>query len=174
MKEIEEEICQYKSKLQEFQSFKDEDLVFSMNSIENVVSKQISIIPKIKIPELRIKFSYDDNDLVKIDQFLNTMHQFSFDTFDPEEAKSLLNESFKIEKTWICHAWWHQNMTILDKKKIPDISKEALKDKMLELSWMRWKAFKPIELYPSFYYNKEGVSKEELDILTKRRVAERK
>ena len=87
LKDIEENICLYKSKLQEFQNSKDEDLVFSMNSIENIVTKPINIIPKIAIPDIKIKYSYDDNDLTKIDQFLNTMHQISIDPVDPEEAK---------------------------------------------------------------------------------------
>ena len=167
-------VCLNKAALQKFNSLPDSELIFSMPDIEGLVTQSIDIIPKIAIPDIRLKFWYDDADLAKIDQFLNTMHQYLFQTMDPEEVQNLLEESFMIEKTWICHACCFQNITILDRKKHPGVTKEMAKDKMVELSCMRWKSFKPIELYPSFYHNKTNISKEELNILSKRRTTERK
>lgn len=45
---------------------------------------------------------------------------------------------------------------------------------MIELTCLSCGAFKALELYPSFYYNKEDISSEELYILNKRRQNERK
>ena len=167
-------ICLNKTAIQNFQNLTNDELIFSITDIENLVNQSIDVIPKIVIPDIRLKFSYDDGDLSKIDQFLNTMHQYLFQTMDSDEIKNLLEESFMIEKTWIWHSCCYQNITILDKKKSTNVTKEMIKDKTLELWWLRCKSFKPIELYPSFYHNRIEISKDELNILSKRRTTERK
>lgn len=90
-----------KTKLQEFLHKKEDDLVWDIDTIEKIVTNHIDIIPKICVPDIKLKFSYDTADLVKIDQFLNTMHQYSFETTDKEEVKKLLNDSFLVENSWI-------------------------------------------------------------------------
>lgn len=79
---IEDTICESKAKVKDLIASKDEDLVFSTTEIESLVSEQIDIIPNIAIPDLRVKFCCDNSSLVKIDQFINTTHQYLFEAMD--------------------------------------------------------------------------------------------
>lgn len=101
LRDIENILCLNKTKIHNFLNSKDDDMVLELDTIEEIVNNQIDIIPKIAIPDFKLKFSTDNADLVKIDQFLNTMHQYSFVNNDNEEVTKLLNDSFLIENFWI-------------------------------------------------------------------------
>lgn len=174
LKDIETILWANKTQLHEYIHSPNDDLVFELEKIEKIINTTVDIIPKIEIPDFKIKFSTDEGDLVKIDHFLNTMHLYSIINNDPNEVKKLLKDSFLIENYWICHTWSSQNKTILNRKADKSLNKELVKNKLTELVCLTCKSFKPLELYPSFYYNKEKISQEELHILSKRRNIEKK
>ncbi|CAI2387044.1 unnamed protein product [Moneuplotes crassus] len=174
LKDIETILCANKTKLHEYIHSKNDDLVFELDNIEGIINTKIEIIPKIQIPDFKIKFSTDDSDLVKIDHFLNTMHLYSVINNDPTDVKNLLKDSFQIENYWICHTCSSQNKTILNRKTDKSLSRELAKNKASELICLACKSFKPLELYPSFYHNKGEISEDEMRILNKRRKAEKK
>lgn len=174
LKDIEDVICSHKTKLHEFLNTKEEEMVASKELIDKIVENNIEIIPKIALPDIKIKFSADKGDLVKIDQFINTMYIYSMEGTDKEDKTTTLKDHFLIENSWICHTCNYKNLTIMNRKTMPNLSKEIAKNKYAELCCIRCKSYKPVELYPSFYYNRETFSEEELEILNKRRNYERK
>lgn len=84
-------------------------------------------MPHIVVPDLRIKFVADSSDLIKLDQFVNTLYHYKIETIDSQEAKKLLEDSFLVENTWICHLCNFQNKTILNYKKGASSEKEQNK-----------------------------------------------
>jgi hypothetical protein len=101
LKDIENILCLNKNKIHDYLHSKEDDMVLELDTIEAIVNNQIDIIPKIAIPDFKLRFATDNTDLVKIDQFLNTMHQYSFVTNDNDEVSKLLNDSFLIKNFWI-------------------------------------------------------------------------
>lgn len=99
------------------------------------------------------------------------MHNYKIEGIDNKESTKLLEDWFLIENSWICHYCNQQNATV----KKDDSSKESkIKRRTAELAWMKCKSYKPIEFYPSFYYDRDKITKEEIEILEKRRHFERK
>lgn len=133
LKNLEQTVCDCKIKLQDFIDFKDEDLVLSVNTIGSLVSTKIDLMPKIAIPDLRVQCVTDSSDLIKLDQFVNTLHQYKLEAIDPQEVKKLLEDSFLIENTWICHLCNFQNKTVLNYKKEMSSDKDKKKLKYAEL-----------------------------------------
>lgn len=110
---IEEVLVQQKKVVQEIIDTKDTDIVFKLNQIDDIVKSKTNIIEKLTIPDFQIKFSADSNGLMVLEQFVNTMHQYKIEPTDKTDAQTLLEESFLIHKSWICHYCNHQNATVV-------------------------------------------------------------
>jgi hypothetical protein len=78
LKDIEEIICTNKTKIQEYLNSQDEDVVKHIETIDQLVTHQIEILPKIVIPDFKINFISENADIAKVDKFLNTMYQYAF------------------------------------------------------------------------------------------------
>jgi hypothetical protein len=52
-----------------------------------MADENMEITPKVAIPDIKMKFNTDSSDLVKVDQFLNTMHQFDFENLSTDYTK---------------------------------------------------------------------------------------
>lgn len=75
----------------------DEEVVKHIETIDQLVTHQIEILPKIAIPDFKINFISENADLAKVDKFLNTMYQYAFKSNNQEEIDKLLQDSFQIE-----------------------------------------------------------------------------
>lgn len=123
-------VCSNKTKLQEFLGFDEDQMVLELEGINFIVRNHIDIVPKIAFPDFKLKFSAEKSDLEQVDKFLNTMHQFDFEKNNRDDALKLLEESFLIEKNWICHTCRHQNKTILSRKTDRNIPEDIAKNKL--------------------------------------------
>lgn len=90
-----------KTKLQEYLDTEDEKMVEELDSIHNIVMDHYDIVPKIGVPDFKIKFTAEKADLTRVDQYLNTMHQIDFETNNHDKIQKMLEDMFLIERNWI-------------------------------------------------------------------------
>lgn len=130
---IEEILVIQKRKVQEIIDTKDNGVVMKMKTIEELVKEKIDVIHKIGIPDFKIHYELVSDSLINLDRFINTMYSFKIVPTEVEEVTNLLEESFLIEKSWICHNCSNKNETLIREENEPTEGSDKHKIKTAEL-----------------------------------------